>query len=163
MITNIFKQSLVILAILTLVLFTQSSCKKDSNIIEPTGQDYIVFGDIYGLCVGDCRTLFKITSDGVYEDAGQMGPIQDTEFQSTPMSDEDFSEASRLWELPESLINNQVPQSDLLQIIADYDFYIMGSIDGSEFQITYDEIDENSNEELYDYSQIVSEVMENLR
>jgi hypothetical protein len=150
------------MTLLALIL-SQTGCNKNANIVMPNGQDFIIFGYVYGECGGDCRDLFLITADGAFWDAGQLVELKNTEFEDTPMSDSAFIEARKMWAIPKSLRKNKVKTRDLKQFIADVDYYIYGEIANSEFEILYDAIDSTTNRELFDYSLVVAEVIRNIR
>lgn len=151
-----------VMALITLIL-SQTGCDKNANIVIPSGQDYIIFGYVWGECVGDCRDLFLVTADGVFRDAGLLVELKNTEFEETPMSNSAFIEASKMWAMPQSLRKNEVKAQDLTQVIADVDNYVAGKIANSEFEILYDAIDSATNRELFDYSLVVADVIRNIR
>jgi hypothetical protein len=50
-------------------LITFLACTKD-EVTEPTQpEEYLIFGTVYGFCLGDCVTLFRLEKDNIYKDS----------------------------------------------------------------------------------------------
>lgn len=155
----------LIAQLLLLVCVFLSSCSKnddDSGIPIPSNVDYIIFGNVYGACTGDCRDLFLLTADHLYEDSNNS-PSTEVTFNDQPLAIEKFDKAKILFNLPETLLTNSVKAEDIIQIIADFDYYINGKVNDVEFKIIYDDIDSTQNLELYQYSQLVNAVINEIK
>ncbi len=63
------KLGLIILLATIILSCTTEDIEKSESI------ERIVFGEIYGQCGGDCRHLYLLTDEGIYEDSNS-----DTDF-----------------------------------------------------------------------------------
>ncbi|WP_373055553.1 hypothetical protein [Zunongwangia sp. H14] len=55
--------------VLILVFPVFISCNKDDDNIKSESTDAVIFGEVYGMCGGDCRNLFLLNDEGLYKDA----------------------------------------------------------------------------------------------
>ncbi|WP_162623265.1 hypothetical protein [Confluentibacter sediminis] len=91
----------------------------------------IIFGEISGLCGGDCRNLFLLTNTNIYEDSNtdtfgefiELSDWENTTFEKKPLPNEKFELAKVLLEIPEGLFKLENTVLDQ-QIYADVDFFI---------------------------------------
>ena len=142
-----------------------SSCSDEdtvTNIPIPIDKNYLVFGYIFGECTGDCRDLYLLTDNKLYQDSNNPAGQQVT-FNRQPRSSQMYEIADTLLNLPASLISNSLEKDVLIQSIADIDYHIRGNIDGKEFTIIYDDIDSTLNVELYRYSKTLRHVLKQIR
>lgn len=153
---------LYILPIILILALFAACTKEDARAIRtipvPESGNYLVFGNQYGACVGDCRELFLLTAENLYQDSDIPNTAELT-FNSHPLNAESFKLADTLFHLPTSLISNSVDPNAIIQQIADFDYFIQGRINGDEFKLTYDEIDSTINHELYNYSKLLKNVL----
>ncbi len=123
--------------------------------------DFIVFGNIYGLCSGDCRNLFLVNDVNLFQDAGKNTELKNTLFLDVPLATDQFLAAVELLHnVPENLRESTFLSSDLIDYIADGDNYIYGQINGQSFEIMYDDIDSIANPSLHTYCKNVDEVLQ---
>jgi hypothetical protein len=70
------------------------SCKNEIIVENPTttcdllgNDDYLIFGTNYGFCVGNCSSLFKLTSTSLFEDdIDRLEQDKAVTFKSTALS-----------------------------------------------------------------------------
>ena len=155
---------LFILAVAFFMLL--SSCSKteeeDMSIKIPENGDYIVFGNTYGACTGDCRTLFLLTKENLYEDSNNSA-LEEVTFNSEPLSDDKRQIADTLFVLPQSLMTNSFSEEALIRNIPDFDYYIRGNVDAVEFMLRFNAIDSTIDAELYQYSLLLQKVIDDVR
>lgn len=55
------------------LLLLWTSCKKDEDKISNckllSSDDYLIFGTYYGFCIGDCASIYKLTTSELHEDS----------------------------------------------------------------------------------------------
>ncbi|MFZ1679026.1 MAG: hypothetical protein WAT91_17215 [Saprospiraceae bacterium] len=152
--------------IVTGISIALGACKDE---VDPTfkaidtSQDFIVFGSVYGECTGDCRDLFMITETNLYSDADQNVDLKNTLFEIDPLPSSKFEAAKSLLNAPDNLKNNSFHSDDLIDIIADFDYYIYGQVDGNIFEISFDEIDSITNPELHTYASLMGSILHLIR
>ena len=119
----------------------------------------IMFGEIYDQCAGDCRELFLLTEDAIFEDAdveSDFGNFTDTVFKSESLSLDKFELSKRLLEIPEELLefNNEIGN----QTIADFDYFVQIEIDSESKIWVFDEINNSISEEIKQYFESLIQV-----
>jgi len=156
------KQLIIITITFLLSLNSCSKIQGDKSLKIPEYEDYIIFGNTYGECTGDCRSLFLLTDKDLYEDSNN--PLhEEVTFNCKALSNQKRKIADTLFVLPLSLRTNSFNQDELLQIISDFDYIINGNINGVEFWMRYDDIDSTKNYELYQYSQTLRGVLNEIK
>ena len=111
-----------------------ANIKKLSYGLEPISLDEviweegIIFGNVFGLCTGDCRRLYLLKPDAIYEDADIDSGTdwKNTTFKTTPMSSDTFEMAKMLLDLPASFLNSGHNYTTIRG--ADIDYYIQISL-----------------------------------
>jgi len=149
-------------------LFGCSSNDNDFLVNDPTDDDFLIFGYILGECVLDCSELHLLTSNSLYRDSDSLyvnsgDRVADIILHGELLTNEEFEIAEVLWALPESLVLNDVGDHALLNTIMDVDLLLNGSLGENEFNILYDEIDPDENEDLYNYNIVLQNVLEQLQ
>lgn len=151
------------------MLFFGFSCSNDDTtspsfdkIQIDKSKDFLVFGSIYGECEDDCRTLFLLSGGRLYEDAGENTELQWTVFKQTPLPLDKYYLAQDLERVPGYITNLSYSESDFVDYIADFDYYIYGQREGVEFEMIYDAIENASSSELRNYAAQVQEVLSEL-
>lgn len=112
----------------------------------------VIFGEIYGQCAGDCRTLYLLTEESIFEDANiesDFGNFQNIIFKNEPLSSDTFELSKALLDISEELLesNNEIGN----QTIADFDYFVRISINDESRTWIFDEINENVSEEIKQY------------
>lgn len=141
------------LGILTLLIPVVLSCSSDNNQGERfQSNNEIIFGEIYGECAGDCRNLYLLTRQGVYEDTNNsvdFGNWENTAFYNTPLSKEKFDLAKSLLEIPVKLV---ISTNDISrQTIADFDYLISIKTQDETKIWVFDELKKNTDSEIKQY------------
>jgi len=147
--------------LIVLSLFIMSSCSKDDEITE-TGNIQIIFGNVYGACAEGCSDLYQLTDSTLFKNKTDImnGIVL---FDDTPLSDSKHNIATELLDLPKTLRNKTYESEDLIQSIADFDYYLEVIINGTESLLIFDEIDESKNKDLYEYAELMKQVMADLQ
>lgn len=127
------------------------SCNTE-GIQEPESVESIIFGEIYGQCAGDCRNLYLLTDDGVYEDSNSdtdFGNWENTTFKNQSLSTEKFELAKSLLQVPNGLLesNNEISE----QIIADIDYFIQIKTNKTSKIWKFDKLKETTDSEIKQY------------
>ncbi|AXT61909.1 hypothetical protein D1816_16620 [Aquimarina sp. AD10] len=138
------------LLILVIVLIYSCNRADDSQDIIPT--DSIIFGEIYGACVGDCRNLYLLTAQGVYGDANSntiYGDWENTTFQNQSLAMDQFDLAKPLLQIPDILLSYEFEIGS--QIISDFDYFINLRINGTSKTFVFDELKEAIPLEIKNY------------
>jgi hypothetical protein len=145
-----------------LMLFSGCNDKTDQGLRAiDKDHDFIVFGNIYGECTGDCRELFLVSDVNLFKDAGKNTELKNTLFLDEPLGTDQFLAAAELLHtVPDNLRDNTFKNTDLIDVYADGDNYVYGQINGKSFEIIYDEIDSVANPSLHTYCKTVSEVLD---
>ncbi len=133
-----------------------------TNTIGLPSSDYIVFGSVFEECEGSCRELFLLTSDHLFRDAGNPAE-EEVRFIAEPLSDEEYSLATFIYEVPDMILTNSVEEEDMHNIIADADKIIFGNYKGYTFELKYDLIISERNPELYDFTEKLRSVVKVIR
>ena len=110
--------------LLFLLLLFVFSCSNDDDILEL--DEGIIFGEVYGLCSGDCRNLFLLTENNLYEDLNKetdYGNWENTSFKKQPLTNEKYELAKILLSIPNGLFELENTFEDQ-QIYSDIDYYI---------------------------------------
>ena len=97
------KQFILSLFVLALI----SGCEKDTELVKPDSDDYLVFGWFYGECWGpDCVKVYKIQDGKLYRDIYDENNFWNITFDDTPMSDEKYEIAKvMLEEFPDQILD----------------------------------------------------------
>lgn len=96
--------ALPVTAIVLLGLF--SNCKKDCGCHRQPDNDYMVFGQFYGMCMGEtCVEIFKMENGNLYEDTTDQYP-----FGSSPYNGSYIQLPQAKYNLVEDLANYVPPQ-----------------------------------------------------
>ena len=145
------------IGLLILLLLMVISCTSDENDDLILAEE-IIFGEIYGQCLGDCRNLFLLTEQGIYEDSnsdidfGDLIEISDwenTTFNSQPLAKDKFELAQKLIEFPDNLLqsNNEITE----QIWADFDYFIQIKTNTTSKTWVFDRIKETTDSKIKQY------------
>ena len=87
------------------LLLMLSSCEKEDLNLEEG--DYLIFGETYGFCHGNCVHLFKIKGGEIFPDNIDKLHAEDISFQSTPLPFDKYQIASQLVDdFPQHLLEN---------------------------------------------------------
>ncbi len=124
----------------------------------------IIFGEIYGLCAGDCRTLYLLTEDAIYEDANiesDFGNFQNTLFKNESLSSDKFDLSKELLEFPDGLLtsNNNISE----QTIADFDYFVQLTVDNEIRTWVFDKIHQDTDEEIKAYFENLIQINNQLK
>lgn len=146
--------------ILTLfsLLFLFSCSTNDDESVDRTTKvrlaDKVIFGTIHGMCGGDCRDLFLIDGENLYKDADnfseEYGNWKNTTFKET-LEEKDFKRTTALLDVPASMMADDLPQEDLVQKVADVDYYLYIEQDGKSTELIFDHIHKNADPETKAY------------
>lgn len=144
---------------------TISCIKKDpkTSIDVPNEGDFIIFGNIYGACTGDCRDIYMLTKEALYKDSDELTDRLVYTFDPDTLSPSQFLLADTLWDIPNSVIMEETPREALIQQIADFDYHVSGRIAENQWSIRFDKIDSTLAPELHTYHKVLKEVIEGLR
>ena len=151
-----------------LLLLIVISCNSDDNDDLILAEE-VIFGEIYGQCFGDCRALFLLTEQGVYEDAnsdvdfGDLIEISDwenTTFKSQALSMEKFELAKKLIQIPNSLLESNDEISG--QIWADFDYFIQIKTNSTSKTWVFDKIKETTDFNIKQYMEKMIEINDQL-
>ena len=154
---------LLAITVSSLILFNSCSKSEENTTIKvPVNEDFIIFGNLFGECLGDCRVLYLLTDEKLYEDSNNPRQ-EEVSFNNNQLSNEKRNIADTLFVTPQSLSTNSFSNEDIIQNIADFDYFLQGKLNGVEFRLTYDEIDSTKNIELFEYSQNVKRVIEEVK
>lgn len=142
------------LKLLMIGLFVSGCSNDDAVDQKEANTTKVIFGGVYGMCGGDCRDLYMINKSGLYKDADsesdQYGDWSNTTFDGK-LSQEQFADASELLNIPTELLQDDLPQKDLVQAWADIDYYIYIEKNGKSQQIILDHIHPDANPEVKEY------------
>jgi hypothetical protein len=147
---------------LILTAFILLSCDKNSPNSTKKA-DRVIFGGVYGMCGGDCRELYLLNEKGLFSDANsendKYGDWKNTTFKSETINYEDQDKLKTILNFPESLMGI----SDIeVQTWADVDAYLYIERDGVSREFVFDEIDENSPQEIKEYFNALKEFLPQL-
>jgi hypothetical protein len=153
------KKTTIILALLMIIL----SCSTENSQKQQTGEE-IIFGEVYGQCAGDCRNLYLLTEEGIYEDSNsdsEFGNWEDTTFENQALPLEKFDLAKSLLQIPEKLLE---PNGEIgNQTLADFDYFIQVKINGESKIWVFDELKENTDSEIKNYIDKLIDINNQLR
>lgn len=124
--------------------------------------DFLVFGEIYGACIDDCRELYLLVDTAIYRDANDLVQIKNTTFRIQPLPYESFLFARPLLELPKVVVEQNYNEGDLIDYIGDADTYVYGQRDGVSFELVFDAIDLDAPEDLKDFAKQVQNVLHDI-
>ncbi|PCI33234.1 MAG: hypothetical protein COB60_08070 [Flavobacteriaceae bacterium] len=151
------------LVFLILLLSIILSCSKDSDQNSQTKKT-IIFGEIYGNCAGDCRTLFLLTEEGIYKDSDsdtEFGKWEHTTFENQGLAINKFELAISLLEIPNGLL---VYEREVgYQTWADFDYFLHLNVNGKTKTWIFDEVNENTNAEITAYIENLIQIIKLLR
>ena len=94
--------------LLIVILTATTSCKKDSFMLELAPTDYLIFGEYFGECIGNCVTLYKIEDGQLYLDDVDYGPPTEIPFLEAPLAPEKYEAARNIVDF----FPNELLQSD---------------------------------------------------
>lgn len=143
-------------SIILILLVTVLGCSESDDPIntDKANATKVIFGQVYGMCTGDCRNLYMINSSGLYKDgdreADEYGKWSNTTFEEE-LSAEDFEKASELLNIPSSLLKGEIQEKDMVQAWADIDYYIYVEKNGVSKEIILDEIHPDADPEIKAY------------
>lgn len=123
--------------ILILILINFNCSSSDDSIELNEG---IIFGEVYGLCGGDCRNLFLLTDSSLYQDLNKdthYGSWENTSFKKQPLSSETFETAKTLLSIPDNLFELENTFEDQ-QLYSDIDYYIHIKKEGKTHTLIFD-------------------------
>ncbi|MEO1627795.1 MAG: hypothetical protein AAFV25_21785 [Bacteroidota bacterium] len=90
-------KSILCTALLATGLLLLGCNKSEENNIGPLSEgDHLIFGTFYGECIGNCTTVFKLTSTQLFADDLDQGLPEDLPFQSDPLEDAKYQSAKML-------------------------------------------------------------------
>ena len=132
------------------------SCSSDNEFRSEEG---IIFGEIYGLCSGDCRTLYLLTEKALYEDTDtdtEYGNWENTSFRTSPLAKEKFDMAKQLLQLPNELLlaNDEI----VSQRLADFDYYLKIETEQGVKTWVLDGVNEGTSTEIKKYIDLLIEI-----
>jgi hypothetical protein len=130
------------------------SCQKD----DPTAIDYVIFGDIYGKCFGECRTVYLVNEDGVFAENKGLNQFEDFSFDNDDLSKDKFKLAKTCLEIPKCLVENNIKTDAIIYDTEDYTWYIETKTNGIKSMIFFDKIDPDKDSELFDYVELVQSI-----
>ncbi len=135
--------------VLVVISFIFFSCSKDDGLSKK-----IIFGAIYGECAGDCRNLYLLTEQGIYSDTNsdtttEYGNWENTTFGNRGLSQNKFELAKPLLEIPTGLLDKE--DEIVVDLVADFDYFIYIELNGKSKTWVFDEINENTEPYIKDY------------
>ena len=150
--------------IFMLIALTTLSCSDDDDGTINVEANSVIFGEVYGQCTGDCRSLFLINDTGIFADSDSdtdFGNWDNTNFEEEALSDAKFQYSKGVIEVPESL---QSFEGELgSQTIADFDYFISIDIGEERKSWTFDEINDDLPSDIKSYLENVILVISELR
>lgn len=135
---------LILFSIMALLCF---SCDKKDDMefftIEET-EDFVIFGDVYGECIAPCNVTFLLTSDHIYRNVLNESDPHGLHYSNEPMGVEAFEKAKDLLVIPNAIY--EVDQDNIVDIVADVDYYVQVRYGDRMVKIIYDEVKDVSSE-----------------
>lgn len=143
--------------ILNSVLLITACSKDDSAQPKTLKADKVIFGGVYSMCGGDCRDLFLINNEGLYQDADnfsdEYGDWPNTTF-GKRLDQEEFNNVEDLLDVPSDLLQQGLSEEDIVQSWADVDYYLYIEKDGKSQELLLDHIHKNANPEIKSYFKV---------
>ncbi|MGA9590247.1 MAG: hypothetical protein WBV11_10490 [Salegentibacter sp.] len=136
-----------------------TGCSKNNDSLEPemVQADKVIFGEVYGMCGGDCRDLYLINNEGLYKDADnasdEYGDWAETTFDER-MDQEDPANIKDLLSVPSSLLENNSSEEIIVQSWADIDYYLYIEKDGKSKELLLDHIHRDASPEIKSYFKV---------
>lgn len=127
------------------------SCSSDDNQ-ESESIVEIVFGEVYGQCAGDCRSLYLLTEQEIYKDSNndtEFGNWENTTFENQALPIINFELANSLLNIPNGLLEYEGEIG--IQTLADFDYFIQIKVNDKSKTWLFDEAKENINSEFEQY------------
>lgn len=164
MIKRLFSQSVwIFIAVFILTACDEGSPTPNFDKIQINRNgDFLVFGEIYGACIDDCRELYLLVDTAIYRDANDLVQIKNTTFRKQPLPYESYLFARPLLEVPRVVVEQSYNEEDLIDYIGDADSYVYGQRDGVSFELVYDAIDLDAPEELKEFAKQVQAVLNDI-
>ncbi|MEP1487209.1 MAG: hypothetical protein ABJL44_05520 [Algibacter sp.] len=133
-------------------------------------EEGIIFGEISGQCAGDCRNLFLLTDEGLFEDSNtdtfgeliELSDWENTTFKKEPLANEKFEIAKTLLTIPDSIIKLENTFLDQ-QIYADADFFIHIKKDNKIQTLVFDKPHEKADNDSKLYLETLMDISLQLR
>lgn len=141
-------KNLITILILSIIAL---SCSNDDEMRFESAET-IIFGAIYGECGGDCRNLYLLTKQGIYNDSDtdtEFGNWENTNFEIEGLPLNKFELAKPLLEIPIGLLDNE--EQIGVDILADFDYFVHIELNGKSKTWIFDEISENAESDIKDY------------
>ncbi len=102
---------LISLSLCLFLIFSQTGCK-ENDIPDPPieeSEDYLIFGTIYGECMSNCITLYKIQNSQLFEDDADFNVLGEIPFSETPLPQTKYNTAQELLVVfPEELLTSEL-------------------------------------------------------
>ena len=128
--------------------------------------DKIIFGAVYGMCGGDCRDLYLLNNEELFKDADnnsdEWGEWSNTTFEEK-LDRNKFNQAEKILDVPQSLLEQETSEDIIVQVYADFDYYLYIEKDGKYTEYIYDEINEDASPEVKAYFQEILTSYEGLK
>lgn len=133
-------------------------------------EEGVIFGEIFGLCGGDCRNLFLLTDEGLYEDSNtdtfgeliELSDWENTTFKNQLLSDKKFELAKTLLSTPDNLFELENTILDQ-QIYADTNFFIHVKRGNKIKTLVFDKPHEKADNESKLYLETLMDISQQLR
>ena len=144
------------------------ACSKQENTTEPKmiEADKVIFGAVFGNCGGDCRDLYLLNNEDLFKDADNTSDEWEDWSHTTfeeKLDREKYSQAEKILEVPESLLEQETPENIIVQVYADFDYYLYIEKDGKSMEYIFDDINEDASLEVKAYFQEVLTNYEGLK
>ncbi len=134
-----------------------ASCHKDDFGIELAEQDYLIFGEFYGECVGEnCVSIFKLTAEELFEDVLHDYTKQNFDF--VELSEDKFEQVKDLVDFfPNQLLNEEKTILGCPDCADTGGLFIQYSKDGDVKSWSMDKLKMGAPSYLYDFIDKVNE------
>jgi len=150
--------------IFMLIALTTLSCSDDDDGTINVEANSVIFGEVYGQCTGDCRSLFLINESSIHADADSdtdYGNWDATTFREEALSNAEFQMSKDVYVVPESLLNFEGELGS--QTYADFDYYFSINVGGERRSWVFDEINDDLPSDVKSYLENVLQVISELR
>jgi len=128
-----------------LLLLNSCDSNVDTQDIETISKiESVIFGEIYGECIGDCREIFLLNNTGIYKDNDEnemFGDWENVFSGSNPLADETYQRARILLDVPDEILDESFEMRTPESEIADFDYYVQIITDNNLIRtFTFDEV-----------------------
>lgn len=148
------------------LIVSQTACKEDEipDIPIEESDDYLIFGTIYGECISNCVTAYKIQNNQLFEDNTEFNVLGDIPFSETPLPQSQFIIAQELLVVfPSELLDSEERTYGCPDCADQGTVYIELEEDDVKtiWRIDTDDIDDN--QAVTDFKNKVLEIIEKLQ